>query len=311
MRITNFVLHLSPVVSSNKTSGDTESFFRPPQDVKEIIEHQVNDIREEDSGIRSFIRRSSSAMVASIDTSYRSRRGSLFSSIGSKGNASLAPSFQSSMPNAADVRRSLTEGVRSADDVSVSLEDLVRDLDDDDARVEDDRSNNGKVEVFFPSRRSSCSSYDAPPRRSSLISHTSETSSHLQKCLNEINTDNILSAHLHTLLGGDDDTVESGDGDSVGTITSFATDQALLCKRVNIECTQDAEADMPRRPKFVELDFDPRKLSYLPRSNTMYKNNSCSNLASDSGQLQKDFIASRGSLLVEWDEAYDSEDDSV
>jgi hypothetical protein len=43
----------------------------------------------------------------------------------------------------------------------------------------------------------------------------------------------------------------------------------------------------------------------------MYKNNSCSNLASDSGQLQKDFIASRGSLLVEWDEAYDSEDDSV
>lgn len=262
-------------------------------------------------------------MAASIDTaSYHSRRGSIFSSIGSKGHASVAPPSQSSVPNASDARQStqscepsciVTEGVRSDDDISVGLEDLVKELSDDNTQVEDDRSNNGKVEVFFLSRRrSSCSSksYDAPRRRSSLVSHTSETSSHLQKCLNEINTDNILSAHLHTLLGGDEETIESGDSDSVGTVTSFATDQALLCKRDNL---QDAEVDidMPRRPKFVELDFRHQKLSYSPRSNRMHKNKSCSNLASGSGQLQKDFIASRDSLLVEWGEAYDSEDDSV
>ena len=93
---------------------------------------------------------------------------------------------------------------------------------------EDDASNNGEVEVFFPSRRRSLS-YDAPPRRrSSLISRASETSSQLQKCLNEISSENIRSS-LHSVRVDDEESNASDDDNSLGT-KCVASDQAFLCK---------------------------------------------------------------------------------
>ena len=149
--------------------------------------------------------------------------------------------------------------------------------DDDDAdQAEDDESNNGEVEVFFPSRRRSLS-YDTPPRRASLISKASETSSQLQKCLNEINVANIRSS-LRSVRADDEESNASDDGNSLGP-NSFASDKAFLCKSNSV-----AEDALPH-PKIVEQRSD------LP---------------------SEDFLASGATLLVEWGEAkYDSDDDSV
>jgi len=287
---------------SNVTSGDTESLFQQPKEVNEIVQ-EVNDDVEEESMLKSFFRRSSGVMLGSIDTSNHNRRDSLFSSIGSRGLASSLRSELQSLPsdNVAHARQSpqigeglykIEQGVRATEDSSVCLEDLLGD-----AQTEDDKSNNGEVEFFFPSRRQSMS-FDAPPRRSSLVSRrASESSTQLEKCLNEIN---------NTLLGDDDQTVASGNDDSVGTISSFASDEAILCKSSNV---QDFNDTFHLRPKFVELHYRPQKqkLSPPPRSHK-----SGGNLAICGGQLQEHFLAStEESLLVEWGEAkYDSECDS-
>ena len=310
------------------------------------IEQQADHDAEEESMLKSFFRRSSDVMLASIDTSYHNRRDSIFSSFASMGKTSLQSELQSSSSNnGAHVRQwegsfkveRQEKGARATDDSSgsVCLEDLLKTLDDtqkgddasnngevefffpsrrrsmsfDDApprrssltskpsestsrlqkclteiNVEDDASNNGEVEIFFPSRRRSLS-YEGPPRRPSLDSRASESSSQLQKCLNEINADNILSNHLQTLLGDDDKTVASGNSDSVGSISSFASDQALLCRSTI-------------RPEFVDLHYHPKKLSSSDKS--------CSNRAICRGRLQD----SKESLLVDWGEAkYDSEHD--
>eukprot|EP00984_Skeletonema_dohrnii_P025427 scaffold14590_cov151-Skeletonema_dohrnii-CCMP3373.AAC.3 len=309
-----------------KNRGDTESIFQQPQEVKEIeLQMNVNEVEQEDSMLKSLLRRSSDAMSSIDASSYRNRRDSLFSSIGGRGrSSSINCDPESSASNAAhdmqspqngEVSYKVEEGGRSTDESSQCLEDLLKSLCDDDDNtqvVEDDKSNNGEAEFFFPSRRRSMSSYDydPPPRRSSLFSKASETSSQLHQCLNEINADNnnIRSNPLRNLLGDDEETISSKDDDSLGTITSFASDQALLCKSNNL---QESQVDLPLRPKYIELlQADPQNLS-LPRTH-----NSRSNLPDCSGQvqLQKDFMASGGSLLVEWGDAkskHASEDDSV
>lgn len=305
--------------------GDTESIFQQPQEVKEIeLQMNVNEVEHEDSMLRSLLRRSSDAMSSIDASSYRSRRDSLFSSIGGRGrSSSIYCDPESSAFNAAhgmqspqngEVSYKVEEGGRSTDEsTSACLEDLLKSLCDDDDNtlvVEDDKSNNGEAEFFFPSRRRSMSyDYDPPPRRSSLFSKASETSSQLHQCLNEINADNnIRSNPLRNLLGDDEESISSKDDDSLGTITSFASDQALLCKSNNL---QESEVDLPLRLNCIELlHADPQNLS-LPRTH-----NSRSNLSDCSGQvqLQKDFMASGGSLLVEWGDAkskHASEDDSV
>ena len=250
-------------------------------------QQQLDDEADEESMLKSFFKRSSNAMSASIDASYRNRRDSIFSAFSGRDHASSMPSdTQNPLGHGKrwEVSCQVQQRVRADDDSSVRLEDLLKNLgdDDDNTLVEDDKSNNGEVEVFFPSRRRSIS-FDLPPRRSSLISRASETSSQLQKCLNEINGDNIRSS-IHTNA--------SGDGDSLGK-TSFASDQALLWKSNNFRDTYDA---LPHLPKFVELQHDPQSTS-------------CSK---DCGDLHEDFSSNRVSLLVEWGEAqYDSEDDSV
>ncbi len=332
---------------SNETSGDTESLFQQPKEVNEIVQ-EVNDDVEEESMLKSFFRRSSGVMLGSIDTSNHNRRDSLFSSIGSRGLASSLRSELQSLPsdNVAHARQSpqigealykIEQGVRATEDGSVCLEDLLGD-----AQTEDDKSNNGEVEFFFPSRRQSMS-FDAPPRTSSLVSRrASESSTQLEKCLNEINVEDdksnngevefffpsrrrsvsfdapprrsslvsrrasesssqlqkSLNEINNTLLGDDDQTVASGNDDSVGTISSFASDEAILCKSSNV---QDFNDTFHLRPKFVELHYPPPK-----------SHKSGGNLAICGGQLQEHFLAStEESLLVEWGEAkYDSECDS-
>ena len=300
----------------NESSGDTESILRQPQEVKETEQQLLmNDVADdEESKLKSFFKKSSDAM-SSIDASYRNRRDSLLSTISGRGLSSSMPSGDTRWEASCKVEQGVD------DDSSVLLEDLMKHLGDenDDEQVEDDKSNNGEAEIFFPTRRRSLSwdaprrrssllsiedddadqaeddesnngevevffpsrrrslSYDTPPRRASLISKASETSSQLQKCLNEINVANIRSS-LRSVRADDEESNASDDGNSLGP-NSFASDKAFLYTSNNV-----AEDALPH-PKIVEQRSD------LP---------------------SEDFLASGATLLVEWGEAnYDSEDDSV
>ncbi len=316
------------------------------------IEQQVIDDEEEESMLKTFFRRSSDLMLASIDTSYHNRRDSIFSSFASMGNLStLQSELQSSRQWEGSNKVEQKQGVRAAaDDSSGSacLEDLLKTLHDrqigeddasnngevelfflsrrrsmsfdyapprrssltskpsessrhlqkclDEINVDDDASNNGEVELFFPSRRRSMSFDDAPSRRPSINSRASESSSQLQKCLNEIHANNIGSNHPHTLLRDDDDqTTASGNSDSVGSIASFASDQALLCKSTN-NVEDVIGATFHIRSEVVNPHYHPQILSSSDKN--------CSNRAICGGaQLHDHFQASTESLLVEWGEA--------
>ena len=259
----------------------------------------MNGVEEENSSIRNLIRRSSSTFTTSIDT-FRERRGSLFSSVGARSNQS---SLHSLYENPVAAGQSDDKLAKSKE---VGLEDLLKDLSKNSSSTEDDESNNGEVEFFFPSRRRSSSTCDYPPRRSSLVLRSSETSSHLRKCLDEI----IDTSNLHgdRILRDNDATSSSEDVFSLGSFASNASDQALLCESSNREGIDFSH------PEFVEVDYNHQaeKLIDLPRTyKVQQKSNSCSNLAPCDNQVKKDFIASRGSLLVEWGDTYNSEDDSV
>ena len=305
----------------NATSGDTESILRQPPEVKETEQQLLNDVADaekSESMLKSFFKKSSVAM-SSIDASHRNRSDSLLSSISSgRGLASSMPSGDTQWEASCKVEQGVGNDsslafedlMKSPSDISARFEDLMKLLGDnnDDAHEDDDKSNNGKVEIFFPTRRRSLSCSDAPPRRSSLlseddasnngevevffpsrrrslsydtpprrssslISRASETLSQLQKCLNEINVENIRSSLSGRVDDGESNA--SDDGNNLG-IKSVApdTDRAFLCKSKNVA------ADALPHPKFVERQHD----------------------LANGEQLDDDFLASGDTLIVEWGE---------
>jgi hypothetical protein len=294
----------------NESSGDTESIFRQPQEVKETEQQLLmNDAAdEEESKLKSFFRKSSDAM-SSIDASYRNRRDSLLSTISGRGLASSMPCGDTRWEASCKVEQEV------ADDSSLCLEDLMKNLDDDndDAHVEDDKSNNGEVEIFFPTRRRSLS-FDAPRRRTSLLSIEDDGADHDQAKDDESNNGEVefffpsrrrslsydtpprraslisrasetssqlqqclneirvenIRSSLRSVRVNDEESNASDDGNSLGT-KSVASDQAFLCKSNNAA--------------------EHARLLQQPND---------------------DFLASGDTLLVEWGEAkYDSEDDCV
>ncbi|KAL7492009.1 hypothetical protein ACHAWT_002231, partial [Skeletonema menzelii] len=133
--------------------GDTESIFRQPQEVEieQQQQQQLDDEADEESMLKSFFKRSSNAMSASIDASYRNRRDSIFSAFSGRDHASSMPSdTQKPVGHGKrwEVSCQVQQRVRADDDSSVRLEDLLKNLgdDDDNTLVEDDTSNNGEVE---------------------------------------------------------------------------------------------------------------------------------------------------------------------
>ena len=174
------------------------------------------------------------------------------------------------------------------------------------ARTEDDRSNGGIVEFFYSQRRSTCS------RRTANTLRTSETSATPSELLMQSHSFDI---RRYSAVAMDINDEDSSHDSEEGLDDSIATDDALLMHR-HIEAPQDTNGNQINMSKscnnLLEDSIATDDALLLHRhfeapqdtnGNQMHMSRSWNNLQSDMR------ISNKGSLLVEWGEAYD--DDSL
>ena len=327
------------------TSGDTESIFQLEQAREQTVQAQTN--YDTDKGTRTlsggklkreFFRRSSennttltrTMTMPSLTGSFTNdgivscnhirRRCSLFSSVGSKadmshGNNALA---LASSYGEADTRQS-TQSSELCTLQDCVPQDVSLFLDDDDTDTSD-RSNGGIAEFYSTRRGSNCSSYDLPPRRASIISRTSETSSQLRECLNEIGNHNVVVnimevLNLSTVPNSDDET-ESEKNEGHAPSDRLVDDNTIESESLGDEDSVSSDQAYIGYRKDHPGDELGNTASNFPRP-SYPKSESFSNVYKDNTTFRDEFMTSRpsmkarkDSLLVEWGESCAYEPDA-